>query len=138
MISDPDTAARLDTVETALESAVADRARVAEALTKLDPERAARELKDALRRAQTSPGGPDDDHIATMRRRHETIHALRDRLEQIDRQIEKTLVDVEALAARSVGLAASPTTDSALGGDLDRLHADIAAIEAAHDEIRRL
>ncbi len=127
--------ARLVTIDDALSAASDDLAQLGELIDELDPERATRELKDALRRRTRNPASVDDALIDTMRRRYETIHALEDRRSSLDARIERTVADIEALAARSIELSHSVDGRDALGSDLDRLHADLTALEAAHREL---
>lgn len=135
---DPVTEARLDSIESALEQASADRARLAAAVVELEPDRVARELKEALR-TRPDPTGPDSPAIATLRRRYESVHALENRLESLDARIDTTLVDLEAYAAAVV-----ETSFRAGGGaeilaaQLEALNADAAALAAAHDELSSL
>lgn len=130
--------ARLATIEQAMESATTDLAQLDELIAELDPERATRELKDALRRRTRDPASVDAALIDTMRRRYETIHALQDRRGALDARIERTVADIEALAARSIELSHSIDGRGALGAELDRLHTDLTALEAAHRELDEL
>lgn len=129
---------RLATIEAAMEAATADLAQLGGLIAELDPERATRELKDALRRRTRDPASVDDALIETMRRRYETIHALEDRRGALEARIERTIADIEALAARSVELSHSIDGRGALGAELDRLHEDLTALEAAHRELDEL
>jgi predicted RNase H-like nuclease (RuvC/YqgF family) len=127
---------RLGDVERSLLEAEQDLATVATALRQLDPERATRELKDALRashRGQTSP------HVEALRRRHDTILKVQDRQDQLRRGIDSTLADVEQLAARCVELSLSTRIDdTVLAGELDTLRTDLHALELAHQDLRAL
>jgi len=127
--------AQLATIEEAMEAATADLAQLGALIAELDPERATRELKDALRRRTRDPASVDDALVDTMRRRYETIHALEDRRGALDARIDRTVADIEALAARSIELSRSIDDRGALGVELDRLHADLTALEAAHREL---
>ena len=72
-----------------------------------------------------------------MRRRHEAIHTLLGRRDDLDRHVEATIADVESLVAETV--TASVTSDRT---ELDRLvgqlTADAAALTAAHEEVARI
>ncbi|MFN3218257.1 MAG: hypothetical protein ACE367_17320 [Acidimicrobiales bacterium] len=127
--------AQLATIEAAMEAATVDVAQLGELIAELDPERATRELKDALRRRTRDPASVDDALIDTMRRRYETIHTLEDRRSALDARIERTVADIEALAARSIELSHSIDGRGALGAELERLHTDLTALEAAHREL---
>ena len=118
-----------------MEAATADLAQLDGLIAELDPERATRELKEALRRRTRNPASVDDALIDTMRRRYETIHTLHDRRAALDARIERTIADIEALAARSVDLSHGSAGRGALGAELDRLHTDLTALEAAHREL---
>jgi DNA repair exonuclease SbcCD ATPase subunit len=138
--ADPSIEARLDDLERILTTAVADQEKAGLAVAQLDPDRAARELKDALRRRDHTPGPALEEQISSLQRRYETIHALQDRADELDRRIETTLTDLDSLAARSVTLAltASRSPAAELAEELHRLHTDLTALELAHDELRRL
>lgn len=74
---DPATETRLDHVEAALDRAHRDQSAIRAALAHLDPQRVAAELEAALR---ASPR--NDTLITTLRRRHETVHALHNQLDE--------------------------------------------------------
>lgn len=134
---DPTIDARIDAVEVAVAATSADIERLGTAIARLDPERSSRELKDALRSQHLRPGSVSDDHIATLRGRHEAINGLENRREDLAAGIERTIADLEALAARCVGLSLTRTGHDPrrLHAELDRLRLDLAALEAAHDEL---
>ena len=119
-------------------SATTDLVQLDELIAELDPERATRELKDALRRRQRNPASTDDALVDTMRRRYETIHALEDRRAALASRIERTVADLEALAARSIDVTHGASGRDGLGSDLDHLHDDLTALEAAHRELDQL
>lgn len=136
--ADPTMDARLDDVEHRLLAAEADHAQLTSVIAQLDPERATRELKDALR-ARERGGSVTDDAITALRRRHETVHQLQNRREELRSRIDATVADVEHLAGRTVEVAlVSRSGSSPLGAELDRIRRDLTALEQAHDEIRRL
>ncbi len=124
---------RLGAVEAALLTAESDRARLREALAQLDPERARRELKDALREQPGVPGEARDRRLALLRERHDTVNSLLNRDEALDTRIETAIVDLELLAVRAI--EARTTNDWAIESELDRLRTDLTALEQAHDEL---
>lgn len=127
----------LDQVSRTLTEASDDRTSLAASLQRLDPDRISSELKAALR-ARPDPTAPDSDMIRSLRERHELQHRLIDRLEALDARIEKTLIDVDTLAARSVELAFASSTRSGPDDDLRRLNDDLAALTRAHEELADL
>jgi chromosome segregation ATPase len=127
------TRARLDAVEEALIAATADLDELDDLIAQLDPDRATRELKDALRRRQRNPQGVDDALVATMQRRYETIHGLRDRRSALIDRIDRTVADLEGLAGRSVAIGRASRT--AGDDELAALNDDLAALAAAHAEL---
>ena len=129
---------RLDAIEAALTSAESDRIRVEGALERLDPERATAELKSALRANPTRPGEPEDPTITTLRRRHEAVNGLMDRRDELERRVDATVADLEALAAQSFDLGVTNRADATIEDELARLHQDLTALEQAHDEVRDL
>lgn len=130
---------RLGEIERALLDAEADRARLTAAVAELAPERAAAELKHALREQQRRPSPAGEALVATLRRRHQSINDLLNQRDRLATQIETTIVDLEALAARAVELSASRQGQTgAVSAELDRLHVDLTALEQAHAELRDL
>lgn len=125
--------ARLDDLELSLVAAEADRRRITEAIDRLQPERAARELKDALRR-QARGEQIDDAIVETLRRRHTTIHQLTDRAEQIVVRIDAAVADAEHIAARAVELALGHGP-GAIEPEIARLEQDLLALELARAEL---
>lgn len=127
--------ARLDAFHRAIAEAVADRDRLRVGLGGLDADRAARELKDALRSPQAG-----EEHarlVASLRQRFESINDLHNRLGALDLTIERALADVDVLAARSVGLG-SREDAWRLDVTARRLDDDLTALERAHDELADL
>lgn len=109
------------------------------ALDRLDPERASRELKSALR-ARPAPDVPDTDHILSLRRRHESIHSVKNRRQDLTVLIERAFADAETLAA-TVTTAAAVGSDrevAAMNELIDRMAADARALEAAHAEVAEI
>ena len=123
---------QLAAVERSLVEADADRANLEQAVAGLDPERVTGELKAALRAPAV-----DQSLIDSLRRRHETVNDLLNRLDDLDRRVAVTVADLETLAARvSVGAVGQ-------GGDraqeeLAQLELDVEALAAAHREIEDL
>ena len=126
---------RLDAFHRAIADAVADRDRLRVGLGGLDADRAARELKDALRSQHA--GAEHARLVNSLRRRFETINDLHNRLEALDLTIERALADMDVLAARSVGFG---SRDDAwrLDATARRLDDDLTALERAHDELADL
>ena len=132
------TRARLAEVEDALEQSREDRTRLERAVRELDPERAARELKAALR-SRPDPTAPDSPAILTLRRRYESIHGLENRLDLLERRVENTVADLEALAAAAVDLSLQGSTGgTGLSSLLETLRIDSAALARAHEEVAAL
>ena len=132
--TDAVTEARLDRVEAALAIADQDRAKLDAAVRQLDPARVSAELKAALRNGDTP-----ERLVTTLRRRHEMVHSLSNRLEEINQQIDLTLADLETLAARITHTSFAPAgSDETLDAELDQLHLDVTALAAAHREIADL
>jgi hypothetical protein len=128
---------RLDEIEAALAQASEDRQMLAETLEQLNPDRVAAELKQALR-SRPDPTQPDTAIITTLRRRYESVHALQDRLGDLETRIEASLVDLEACAAAIIGSSLGAGGGTAMARHLDALHADAVALAAAHDEVAAL
>ncbi len=128
--------AALERVDAALVESADDRDRIEQALEDLGGLRVTAELKTALR-ARLDVTAPDTAHILSLRRRHEAIHTLLGRRDDLDRHVEATIADVESLVAETV--TASVTSDRT---ELDRLvqqlTADAAALTAAHEEVARI
>lgn len=131
--------ALIDDIQQAVATARADRARLREVLDGLDPDRATADLKQALRE-RPSPLDPDTPHILALRRRHETVAEVRNRLDDLARRIERALVDVETLAAQTAAasIRVDGIDDDELDGRLRRLSDDAASLAAAHQELSDL
>lgn len=121
-----------------LARAIADRSRIRHVIATLNPELVRDELKAALRRR---PDRTDDDTplIRALRERYETANSLVNRLEELDRLIERTLIDVDTLvaqaAASSIMAGGAPI---ALDRQLTRLIEDAAALNESRLEVERL
>ncbi len=128
----------VDRVIADLHLAEADRASLRAALADLDPDRAAAELKNALR-SRLDPTAEDTALIATMRRRHDTVSTMANRLEELEGHIDATLVDLDLLVARihERTLDRSPNKQS-LADELERLRIDSIALAEAHRELDRM
>jgi chromosome segregation ATPase len=132
-------AERFDDLERALHAAEADRTELASAIDELGADRVTGELKEALRELERRPDARGEARVAALRRRHETVHELRNRLDDLGARIDATVADLELLAARAVALS----VDRQLGrhdleAELTRLHDDLTALEHAHEELRDL
>jgi hypothetical protein len=124
---------RLGAIERSLVEADADRDGLVTVLAQLDPERASADLKRALRTPGTS-----EDLVASLRRRHETVNDLLNRLGDLDQRVETTLVDLETLAARSAEVALLARGRDDTEEHLARLDLDLAALAEAHRELADL
>ena len=127
--------ARLDRVEAALAIADQDRAKLDAAVRQLDPARVSAELKAALRSGDTP-----ERLVTTLRRRHEMVHSLSNRLEEMNQQI-----DLRPWPTSKPWPLASPTRRSPRPAatrhstpSFDQLHLDVTALAAAHREIADL
>ena len=128
----------IDKVQTAIEVALADRDRVAESLTNFDEVRIAAELKTALR-SKAQPTDPDTPHVLSLRRRHEAVHALHNRRDEIAEGIERSLADLETFVAeRAMAALGADAAFEDLSHWLDTLDADARSLTAAHDALDRL
>lgn len=128
---------RLDEIEAALSQANQDKERLTDALAQLDPDRVAAELKGALR-SRPDPTAPDTPVIETLRRRYESVHTLRDRLDSLENRIEMSLIDIEACAAAIIDSSLGAGGGAVMRSHLDALHTDALSLAAAHDEIAAL
>ena len=127
--------ARLDAFHGAVADAVSDRDRLRAGLSQLDVDRAARELKDALRSGR--PGVDHERLVDSLRQRYESINGLHNRVEALDGAIDRALADIDVLAARSIGLG-SREDAWRLDDSARRLDDDLTALERAHDELADL
>ncbi len=132
--ADPTALALIDEIDSAIETARTDRRKLESSLAALDPGRAAAELKVALRH-RPSPTAPDTPEITALRRRHETISRLANRVDDIDEQIARTLIDAETLAAQTIVTAIDRTEDAEFQRQLGALQRDAAALAAAHRDL---
>ena len=137
-VTDPGILGQLDDVESAVWTADRDRIQLVETLTGLHPERASRELKEALRRNFESPSEANKSLAHSLRMRHQSINALQDRIEELDRTIDKTIADVEALAASSAQLALRPTTSPGRADEMMKhLAHDLEILSQVHNDLAR-
>ncbi len=123
---------QLVAVERSLVEAEQDRANLGQAVAGLEPERVTAELKTALR----SPG-VDQGLVDSLRRRHETVNDLLNRLDALDQRVERTVADLETLAAR-VSVGAVGRGSERARQELEQLELDVEALAAAHREIEHL
>lgn len=134
---DPALHLRLDQIEAAVAQAIDDQRQLSASIVALKPDQVSGELKAALR-ARRDPTAPDTELIAALRRRHDTVNQLTNRLESIDVSIAGAIADVEALAARSVELSFAGSAAMSLNAELARLSDDTTALILAHDEIAQI
>lgn len=127
--------ARLGAFHRSVAGAVADRDRLRGGVAQLDVDRAASELKDAMRNRR--PGAEHARLVDSLRQRYESINRLHNRVEELDAAIERALADIDVLAARAVELG---SRDEAwrLDETVRRLDDDLTALERAHDELADL
>lgn len=135
--ADPSALELIDEIDAAIDTARTDQRKLESSLAALDPARATAELKTALRR-RTAPTEPDTPEIAALRRRHETISRLANRVDEIDEQITRTLIDAETLAAQTIVTAIDRTEDAEFRRQLGALQRDAAALAAAHRDLADL
>jgi hypothetical protein len=122
--------------------AEAECGRLAAAADRLEPERARRELKDALAEQRRSPYSADDAQIARLRERYGAINRLLDRHEELRLGIDRALLDLDVLAATAVQRDSLNDLDDndegALSEQIEHLRIDLAALDAARAEVRLL
>ena len=124
--------ARLLELEQALIATEDDRQRLGAALAGLDVERAGAELKTALR--SPDPSAAHQRLVDSLRERYESMNQVVNRHADLGTTIERSLIDLELLAAKSVELGADAER-WALEQTVDRLTDDMHALELAHREI---
>jgi chromosome segregation ATPase len=131
--------ARMDDLERALLAAEDDHAALAAAIDGLGGDRPTQELKAAMRDRER-PGG--DDVVERLRQRHLAVQQLRNQLDDLRARIDVTVADLELLAARTVELSVGRrelgAAASTVEAELERLHVDLTALDAAHRELRDL
>lgn len=130
-------AARIDDVERALATATQDRDRLDAGLTQLDPAGTSTALKAALRQRSLTGRG-DEQLIASLQRRHLTIHQLYDRIEELQARIDTTIADLEHVVARSLLAAVDDDPTTRLDTELARLRDDLVVLESVHEELSGL
>lgn len=131
-----DASGAFDDAERAIERAHGDLARLDEAIASLDPDRTARELKEALR-AHPPGAAPQHDPLVVARRtRYETLHELQDRRDDLSLRIDTTLAEIETVAARLVGASLRDGSSDDLRSCVAELRLRAAALAAAHDELQ--
>lgn len=123
---------QLATVERSLVEAEGDRRHLRRTVADLQPERVSADLKAALRSPDVS-----DTLVTSLRRRHETVNDLLNRLDRLDQQVEATVADLETLAARTSEIALRSGTATA-AREIEQLGLDVEALAAAHREIEHL
>ena len=135
--ADPAALELIDEIDGAIDVARTDRRKLEASLAALDPARANAELKTALRR-RVSPTDADTPEIVALRRRHETISRLANRIDDIDEQISRTLIDAETLAAQTIVTAIDRSEDAEFRRQLSSLRRDAALLAAAHRDVADL
>ncbi len=118
-------------IDESLQAAGTARGRLLQSVAQLDPAAVDRELKQALRAY-----GRQAPEVAAIQRRRQIVIGIQDEIDAVDEHVYRTVLDVEALAAKTAGGGTSP---SAIGrqmqDDLDLLRADTAALESARREL---
>lgn len=127
--------ADLGEVERALIEADADIDRLNATIERLGPDRAAADLKDALRRPAI--GAEHQRLVDSLRERYEAVHRLVNRRDELEATIERALTDLEVLAARAAVIGVG---DDAwrLDDGVRRITEDLLALERAHAEVADL
>lgn len=128
---------RLDALDAMLVDAEDDHERLTVAIGQLDLERATSELKAALRSQRPDPTPQEQQLVAGLRARYESIHDLMNKQTVIRRTIDAALVDVDLLAARSVELGGRADRWQ-LDETVERLRIDLDALDQAHRELADL
>ena len=125
-------------VDRALGYAVEDDLQLQAALLDLEPEQSRAELKAALR-SRPDPMAADSPAILALRQRHEAIADLENRLDELRRDVDRLLIDLDTMVAQTVvtSVSAASTRDQ-LEAQLQRVIDEAAALEAAHEEIAHL
>lgn len=133
---------RLVDLRSGLLAAEVECRRVAAAVDRLEPDRARREFKDALAEQRRSPYAADDARIARLRERYDAINKLLDRHDELRLGIDRTLLDLDVLAATAVQRYSLNDLDDndegALSEQIEHLRIDLAALDAARAEVRLL
>ena len=132
---------RLVDLEQALVAAQNDADRLGESISRLDPERVSRELKQALRESQrrlpTDADGGDERLIAVLRQRYAAVNELMNHHRETQRRIADAVSDFELLAVEServdIGLAGET---HALDEHLLRLDVGLRALSMARTELK--
>ena len=134
---------RVAQVRQALLEADADEATLAASIEQLRPEATSRELKDALRQQQLAGALADpasEARVRSLRERFDAVNGLLNRREELAAKKANALADFEVLAVRAIDVSSGsgePTDDGdPLAEHLERLGDDLAALRAAHDELR--
>lgn len=125
----------LDEIERSLEGAVLDCLRLEATIEQLNPSAATRDLKVVLRqRADVTM--PDTTEVTALRRRHDTVHDLMNRLHRLRTRMDRTLVDVDTLVAQCVTASiGTHAHDSVLDEQIRQLTHDAAVLTSARDEV---
>ncbi len=137
--SAPDTlaAATATRVAAELDGAAASLAELRERLALLDPDRTTAELKEARRRRDAAPEGPERTRLEAVvdaaERRFSSVHRLWDRTEAIGQEAELVVARLEELAAS----VAVPGSGAVTGADarLEDLQREVEALAATYREL---
>ena len=127
----------LERIDDSLRSALAARSQLIATVGKLDAAAIDRELKQALRRVGTA--APE---VRMLQERRQIVIELQDEIDDVDAHVHRTILDVEALAARGAASAPRPSVTEELtvnmAEDLALLKADTDALTAARKELEGL
>ncbi len=127
----------LERIDDSLRSALAARSQLMATAGQLDAAAIDRELKQALRRA-----GPATPEVHMLQERRQIVIELQDEIDDVDAHVHRTILDVEALAARGAASAPRPSVTEELTAnmaeDLALLKADTDALTAARKELEGL
>lgn len=134
-----DLSPRLDAGVTEIWTTVQRAIAVESALATLDPDRVARDLKDARR--QASQGEGDPTVIDALTERFNATQRLLNTLEDLDGRLQRIDVRLEAVVARAaelvlaVGPEAASTGFDDLGADLDGALEELRALQQGFDAV---
>ncbi len=127
----------LERIDDSLRSALAARSQLIATVGQLDAAAIDRELKHALRRVGTA--APE---VRMLQERRQIVIELQDEIDDVDAHVHRTILDVEALAARGAASAPRPSVTEELTAnmaeDLALLKADTDALTAARKELEGL
>lgn len=134
-----DLSSRIDAGVTEIWATVQRAIAVESALGALDPDRVARDLKDARRRA--SQGGGDPSAMEALTARFNATQRLLNTLEDIDGRLRHIDVRLEAVVAKAAELVLAVAPEAAssgfddLGADLDGALEELRALQQGFDAV---